>query len=127
MSTVTGWRKRQIVDSQSYPSKGTIMKRPLEQDYASLVAYTRALEQFCDALAQPEQEPVQDSTCNETLRGQGKAYPRTCKKCGLGPCVGKPKSDTTPPQRKPPTYCEECMRPNPADETACAHGIKENT
>jgi len=57
------------------------MKRPLEQDYTSLVAYTRALEQFCDdsnmttlegtpinwnkaiteikeALAQPEQEPV---------------------------------------------------------------------
>jgi len=26
------------------------MKRPLEQDYASLVAYTRALEQYCDAL-----------------------------------------------------------------------------
>ena len=25
---------------------------------------------------------VQDSTCNETLRVQGKAYPRTCKKCG---------------------------------------------
>jgi hypothetical protein len=34
------------------------MKRPLEQDYTSLTAYTRALEQFCDALAQPEQEPV---------------------------------------------------------------------
>ena len=41
----------------------------------------------------PVQEPVQDSTCNETLRGQGKAYPRTCKKCGLGPCVGKPKAE----------------------------------
>ena len=31
--------------------------------------------------------PVQDSTCNNTLRAQGKAYPRTCRKCGLGPCV----------------------------------------
>jgi len=31
--------------------------RPLEQDYTSLVAYTRALEEYCDALAQPEQEP----------------------------------------------------------------------
>jgi hypothetical protein len=34
------------------------MKRPLEQDYTSLAAYTRALEEYCDALAQPEQEPV---------------------------------------------------------------------
>jgi hypothetical protein len=35
--------------------------------------------------AQPA--PVQDSTCRETLRAQGKAYPRTCKKCGFGPCI----------------------------------------
>jgi len=28
------------------------MKRPLEQDYTSLVAYTRALEEYCDGLAQ---------------------------------------------------------------------------
>jgi len=41
--------------------------------------------------------PSHNSTCNETLRAQGKPYPRTCKKCGLGPCIGKPKSDTTPP------------------------------
>jgi hypothetical protein len=34
------------------------MKRPLEQDYTSLVAYTRVLEEYCDALAQPDQEPV---------------------------------------------------------------------
>jgi hypothetical protein len=27
------------------------MKRPLEQDYTSLTAYTRALEEYCDALA----------------------------------------------------------------------------
>ena len=39
-------------------AQGTSMNRPLEQDYTSLVAYTRALEKFCDALAQPEQEPV---------------------------------------------------------------------
>ena len=39
----------------------------------------------------PPAAPVQDSTCNETLRAQGKAYPRTCRKCGLGPCIGAPK------------------------------------
>jgi hypothetical protein len=34
-----------------------------------------------------EQPAQQDSTCSNALREQGKAYPRTCKKCGLGPCV----------------------------------------
>jgi len=34
------------------------MKRPLEQDYTSLAAYTRALEEYCDALARVEQEPA---------------------------------------------------------------------
>ena len=38
-----------------------------------------------ERLAQPEQE--QDSTCNKTLRAEGKGYPRTCKKCGKGPCI----------------------------------------
>ena len=37
------------------------MKRPIESDYTSHVAYTRALEQYCDTLAQPEQEPVAHS------------------------------------------------------------------
>ena len=45
-----------------------------------------------EALAKPDfwegYEPEPDSTCNNTLRAQGKAYPRTCKKCGFGPCVG---------------------------------------
>ena len=41
--------------------------------------------------------PVQDSTCNETLRAQGKAYPRTCKKCGKGPCIGAPKQPPAQP------------------------------
>ena len=34
------------------------MKRPVESEYTSQVAYTRALEAYCDSLAQPEQEPV---------------------------------------------------------------------
>jgi hypothetical protein len=45
--------------------------------------------------AQPA--PVQDSTCNETLRAQDKAYPRTCKKCGKGPCIGAPKQPPSQP------------------------------
>ena len=31
-----------------------------------------------------------DSTCNNALRAQGMAYPRTCAKCKLGPCVADP-------------------------------------
>jgi len=34
------------------------MKRPIESDYTSHVAYTRALEAYCDSLAQPAQEPM---------------------------------------------------------------------
>ena len=33
-------------------------KRPIESDYTSHVAYTRSLEEYCDWLTQPEQEPV---------------------------------------------------------------------
>lgn len=46
-------------------------------------------------LAQPEQE--QDSTCNNTLRAQGKGYPRTCSKCGFGPCI----ADRVQPAQQP--------------------------
>ena len=57
-----------------------------------------AITAIKEALAQPEQfdefepdtEREQYSTCSETLRLEGRAYPRTCKKCGLGPCIGKP-------------------------------------
>ena len=38
-----------------------------------------------EALA--EHPAQQDSTCSNALRIQHKPYPRTCKKCGLGPCV----------------------------------------
>jgi hypothetical protein len=50
------------------------------------------LNDAAQALAKPDfwegYVPEPDSTCNNTLRAQGKAYPRTCKKCGFGPCVG---------------------------------------
>jgi hypothetical protein len=53
-------------------------------------------------------EPVQDSTCNETLRAQGKAYPRTCRKCGLGPCIGAPKPPPAQPAPVQSCYCPNC-------------------
>jgi hypothetical protein len=41
--------------------------------------------------------PVQDSTCNKTLRAEGKGYPRTCMKCGKGPCI----ADRVQPEQEP--------------------------
>lgn len=29
------------------------------------------------------------TTCNKTLQAAGRPYPRTCAKCGFGPCVGE--------------------------------------
>lgn len=53
-------------DQQPEPSS----KRPVEANYTSQVAYTRALELFLDTLAQPEQEPLTDKQilADETLR-----------------------------------------------------------
>ena len=50
----------------------------------------------------PEQPAQQDSTCNKTLREQGKTYPRTCKKCGLGPCIA---DRVQPAQQQEPVAC----------------------
>ena len=57
----------------------------------------KAITAIKEALAQPEQI-MQDSTCSTTLHLQGKPYPRTCKKCGLGPCIAQP---STQPEQKP--------------------------
>ena len=39
------------------------MKRPIESDYTSQVAYTRALEAYCDSLAQPAQQQEPRNFC----------------------------------------------------------------
>ena len=62
------------------------MKRPIESDYTSQVAYTRALEEYCDTLAQPEQEPVFCEYCG----GNDENPPDHCMDCAR-------------PQRKPLT------------------------
>jgi len=83
------------------------MKRPIESDYKSQVAYTRALEAYCDTLAQPaiigtylekdkEQEPVAwvvySSAENDIVwTNKGKRLKQNT------PLY------TTPPQRKPLT------------------------
>ncbi len=60
-----------------------VMTKVLGELQAGFVG--NAMQILREALA--EQPAQQDSTCSNALRAHGKAYPRTCKKCGLGPCV----------------------------------------
>jgi len=101
----------------------------------------KAITALKEALAQPEQEPVAIALNTGTKQGvkwlknvehgvnlytTSPAPQRTW--AGSGDLEDSNAYQTPPAaQRKPLTYCEECMRPNPADGTACAHGIKENT
>jgi hypothetical protein len=89
------------------------MKRPSESDYTSHVAYTRALEEYCDWLVQPVQEPV---TWLEDLKRLASICPElnmvnyseedvddlNCWAIEVATCID---SITTPPaaQRKPLT------------------------
>ena len=77
-----------------------VVEKALAQEEAlqALHAENERLGLYKDAY-QPKQKPVmQDSTCSITLRLQGKPYPRTCKKCGLGPCIAQP---TAQPEQEP--------------------------
>ena len=61
------------------------MKRPIESDYTSLVAYTRALEEYCDALVQQKEkdEPVKIIHEHEWFRtGEMKVGQMRCISCG---------------------------------------------
>jgi hypothetical protein len=78
---------------------------------------------LCATTPPAQTTPVQDSTCSETLRAQGKAYPRTCRKCGLGPCIGAPKQPPAQPAPAP-GYCKHCKQysieePLPAAQRQC--------
>ena len=68
-----------------------------EEQIQGMAQPNRGSVGFQEALAQPEQI-MQDSTCSTTLRLQGKPYPRTCKKCGLGPCIAQPSAQ---PEQEP--------------------------
>jgi hypothetical protein len=64
----------------------------LEEMWELTPRFTARLKALADLVRADEREqalaaPVQDSTCNNALREQGKSYPRTCRKCGLGPCI----------------------------------------
>ena len=72
-------------------TKEEAMKLALDRSEPSILSpgWTLVRDEDIAAMreALAEQPAQQDSTCSNALRAQGKAYPRTCKKCGLGPCV----------------------------------------
>ena len=59
----------------------------MQERHAAFVDRAVATLEQAKREALAEQPAQQDSACSNALRAQGKAYPRTCKKCGLGPCV----------------------------------------
>jgi hypothetical protein len=54
-----GFQAKRAMAADKLQQPAPNKKRPIESDYTSYVAYTRALERLCDTLlAQPAQEPV---------------------------------------------------------------------
>ena len=79
----TGNRRTEVIGPAITALREALAKQP---------AQIAGFDVVIDASIPPDtfrlQQPAQqDSTCNKKLREQGKAYPRTCKKCGLGPCI----------------------------------------
>ena len=62
------------------------MKRPLEQDYTSLAAYTRALEEYCNGLNMTTLEgtPITEGYWNKTITAIKEAL---AQPTGQAPCV----------------------------------------
>jgi hypothetical protein len=90
---------KDYVPEPSKPADGTQVSK-VWWDGEKLMAKPIPLEDFYP--------PVQDSTCSETLRAQGKAYPRTCRKCGKGPCIGALKPPPAQPAPVHSCYCPNC-------------------
>lgn len=67
------------------------MKRPIESEYVSHVSYTRALEEYCNALENAGQEPVATVQC---IRGIIIGFLDVMQPVGT-------KLYTSPPRRKP--------------------------
>ena len=88
----------------------------------ALVTLDKAITAIKEALAQE-----QDSTCSITLRLQGKPYPRTCKKCGLGPCIAQPAVQTQEPSNRTTPYSTtlSSLLNSPAHQNAMAQQEQE--
>ena len=98
MSKEANSTERALKLAQKWQQTDWNTESPMSADFAVseandvISALIDALQEALNApLAKPDfwegYVPEPDNTCSNALRAQGKAYPRTCKKCGLGPCV----------------------------------------
>ena len=111
------------------------MKRPIESDYKSQVAYTRALEAYCDALAQPEQYQQSNplggpakvfDAMADAIRA-GDSYESVLKQFSYQLAQPKPAIIGTylekdKEQEPVASYCRECLTYNGHQE-GCSHYI----
>jgi hypothetical protein len=81
------------------------MKRPIESDYTSQVAYTRALEAYCDSLVQPAQEPVVLVATNSS--GQVRMQYSDGSAFDISKHIGQ-SFYTAPQQQEPRNFCSRC-------------------
>ena len=84
----------------------------------SVEVSNKAIIAIKEALTQPEQV-IQDSTCSITLRLQGKPYPRTCKKCGMGPCIAQPTAQLEQEHDTSSTHLAHCYQ---GEYPVCKYG-----
>ena len=77
-----GFMAKRAMAADKFQQPAPNKKRPLESDYTSYVAYTRALEMYCDTLEQPAQEPKREwvGLTDEEREGIAQDYSLT----GLG-------------------------------------------
>jgi len=90
---------------ERYTLVDTALKNEVEEMRQEVERLKQACDKFSESemlLKQEQSEP--DSTCSDTLRLQGKPYPRTCKKCGLGPCIGGRAAAPKQEQAEPVAY-----------------------
>jgi hypothetical protein len=105
------------------------MKRPNESDYTSHVAYARALEEYCDVVAQPAQEPV--AWMRPSEEGYDSAFRdhSTVVACTGNPWTGWIPLYTAPPAAQPAPVqfmaSDELMPRTPAEKKAYLEGVRD--
>ena len=87
MTKDEAWKWFDAPVKTQWGSEMVVADLAIDKDHTASIYCERDQTTKVEAMFNPPAAPVQDSTCNNSLREQGKAYPRTCRKCGLGPCI----------------------------------------
>ncbi len=78
--------------------RGWVLAKDARDDAARLIPETHQAASGCSHTARSDGQEM-FPRCTEKLRAAGKAYPRTCAECGLGPCraAKSVEQEATPP------------------------------